>query len=88
MAEVSILRKRPAELGTPAVSAVVFSLLSAFGVDAEKAGAIAGAVAVFAPAVITLLVARSQPLAEKAREVALKVEEVADIIDAADEPAE
>jgi hypothetical protein len=51
-----LLKDRPNELGTPTAYGLTIGLLTAFGVDAIKAGAIAGIVAAVAPGIITFLV--------------------------------
>lgn len=54
--EPNLIQQRPNELGTPTAYGLTIGLLTAFGVDAVKAGAIAGIVAAVAPAIITFLV--------------------------------
>ena len=45
--------KRPAETATPAVFVALTGVLTAFGLEADKAAAISGLVAAATPAVVT-----------------------------------
>lgn len=49
------VQEHPAEYGAVSVYATLTALLTAFGLDADKAAAIAGAVAAITPAVLTYL---------------------------------
>lgn len=48
-----LVKRRPAETAAPTVLGALTALLVAFGLDAARAAAIAGAVAVITPTVIT-----------------------------------
>lgn len=60
MNAVEKVQQRPAETAAPAVWVAVSGVLIAFGLDPEKAAAVAGLLGVLTPLVVTFFVARSR----------------------------